>query len=74
MYVDDDNAVGTSKSTTNELTAYLADPHVGGVTDVLRWWYQNAKKYPILSRMAKDYLSMPRKSSFCTLLSLCLIF
>ena len=31
--------------------------------DVLMWWKFNSKKYPNLSRMARDYLAIPGTSA-----------
>jgi hypothetical protein len=42
----------------NELEEYLALP-VENVRDPLKWWYENRRAYPILSRMGLDYLSIP---------------
>lgn len=42
----------------DELRQYLsADPEY--VDDVLAWWFENRTKYPGLSRMALDYLTIP---------------
>ena len=30
-----------------------------GAFDILRWWKMNAKRFPILSRMARDVLVIP---------------
>jgi hypothetical protein len=44
----------------DELTAYLrSDPEL--IKDVLGWWYEKREVYPTLSRMARDYLSIPGK-------------
>ena len=32
-------------------------------SDVLMWWKSNSKKYPNLSRMARDYLAIPGTSA-----------
>ena len=44
----------------DELDRYLGtDPeHVG---DAVHWWYDRRADYPHLSRMARDYLIIPRK-------------
>ena len=47
-------------STRNELEEYLALA-VEEVDDPLRWWWDNRHVYPILHRVALDYLSIPGK-------------
>ena len=32
---------------------------VENVKDPLKWWFNNRRLYPNLSRMAQDYLSIP---------------
>jgi hypothetical protein len=44
---------------TDELSVYLAQPLQPGVRDALKWWYDNRFTFPRLSRMARDYLSIP---------------
>jgi hypothetical protein len=43
-----------------EIERYLSsDPEF--VPDVLAWWHERRDIYPMLSRMVKDYLSIPGK-------------
>jgi hAT family C-terminal dimerisation region len=42
----------------SEIDDYLRLP-VENVSDPLKWWYDNRRVYPNLSRMALDYLSIP---------------
>jgi hypothetical protein len=43
----------------DELDRYLSsDPE--HVLDAIRWWYDHRAEYPRLSRMAMDYLTIPR--------------
>ena len=35
----------------------------GKASDVLMWWKSNSVKYPNLSRMARDYLTIPGTSA-----------
>jgi len=47
----------------NELERFLGtDPEF--VPDVLAWWHERRKLYPRLSRMARDYLSIPGEFLF----------
>ena len=47
----------------SELDLYLDDPKVvvraGENFNVLAWWKKNSDAYPILSLMARDFLSIP---------------
>lgn len=53
----------TSTSTASiELKTYLATPVDPSVRDALKWWYNHHFEYPRLSRMARDYLSIPPTS------------
>jgi len=45
-------------SITDELHRYLA-ADVEDVKDGLMWWYERRMLFPRLSRMARDYLSIP---------------
>ncbi|CAL1359134.1 unnamed protein product [Linum trigynum] len=51
----------TSHQTKSELDMYLDDSLLPRVSDfdVLGWWRQNKMKYPTLSKMARDILSIP---------------
>lgn len=49
-----------SSDTRNELDRYLATD-VEDVKDGLMWWYERRAAFPHLSRMARDYLSIPGK-------------
>jgi hypothetical protein len=44
----------------DELDRYLSSDPVR-VPDAVRWWYNRRAEYPRLSRMAIDYLIIPRK-------------
>ena len=50
---------------TDELAAYLALPQITYQTewDALEWWEKNAKKFPNLSVMARQYLGCPASSA-----------
>ena len=52
-------------SQDEELDRYVREPvlEVDKFTDVLFWWKYAAKKYPNLSRMARDYLAIPGTST-----------
>ena len=43
-----------------ELVKYLATPVNPDVKDPLRWWWDHRFEYPRLSRVGRDYLSIPR--------------
>jgi hypothetical protein len=45
----------------DELDDYLAKP-LEKVRDPLQWWWDHRASYPTLSKMAFDFLSIPRES------------
>jgi hypothetical protein len=45
---------------TNELDEYLAKS-LEKVCDPIAWWWDHCASYPKLSKMAFDYLSIPRE-------------
>ena len=47
----------------SELERYLATPTVDTDVDVLEWWKQNARAFPGLARIARDYLAIPATSA-----------
>lgn len=47
---------------TDELTQYLSEPPAPIQTDVLEWWKVNNSRYPRLSLMARDFLSVQATS------------
>ena len=49
----------------DELAVYLALPQIEYKTewDALDWWKENAKKFPNLSVMARQYLGCPASSA-----------
>ena len=48
----------------DELDTYLAQP-VEATADPLKWWTERAAIFPRLSRMARDYLSIPGMFTSC---------
>ncbi|GFZ11594.1 hypothetical protein Acr_22g0009920 [Actinidia rufa] len=51
----------TSQPSKSELDRYLEEPVLSWSQDfnVLRWWRAESPKYPILSKMARDFLAIP---------------
>ncbi|CAH9138502.1 unnamed protein product, partial [Cuscuta epithymum] len=52
----------TKQSSVNELSLYLTlnvDYEVGDDFDVLKWWKENERTFPVLTKMAKQVLRMP---------------
>ncbi|KAG6675579.1 hypothetical protein I3843_15G104900 [Carya illinoinensis] len=47
---------------TDELTQYLSEPPAPIPTDVLEWWKVNSTRYPRLSVMARDFLTVQATS------------
>jgi hypothetical protein len=50
------------EASTTELGSYF-EGSVGKEVDPLSWWSENQKRFPILSRMARDYLAIPATSA-----------
>ncbi|XP_065323011.1 putative leucine-rich repeat-containing protein DDB_G0290503 [Gordionus sp. m RMFG-2023] len=48
-----------------EIDFYLSEPRAKSDTDPLMWWKANAYRIPILSKMARDYLSIQGPSTAC---------
>lgn len=46
-----------------EVDQYLSTARVKDVDDLLPWWYANQGTYPLLWRMARDYLTIPGTSN-----------
>ena len=46
----------------SELERYLKADTIDTHADILQWWKQNAKAYPCLARIARDYLAIPATS------------
>ena len=51
-----------SSDLDDELDCYLA-ADIKDTKDPLMWWYEHRGAFPNLSRMARDYLSIPGKSN-----------
>ncbi|EXB67267.1 Putative AC transposase [Morus notabilis] len=53
--------ITSSQQMKSELDQYLEEPLLPRVQefDIMSWWNQNRSKYPTLSRMASDILSIP---------------
>ncbi|XP_042503194.1 uncharacterized protein LOC122080309 [Macadamia integrifolia] len=49
-------------TTTDELTQYLSEPPAPIPIDVLDWWKANSTRYPRLSVMARDFLTIQATS------------
>ncbi|CAB5208334.1 unnamed protein product [Rhizophagus irregularis] len=47
----------------DELSIYLNEGVAPGKTDILMWWKLHEIEYPNLSKMARDYLSIPATSA-----------
>jgi zinc finger BED domain-containing protein 1 (E3 SUMO-protein ligase ZBED1) len=57
---DDDN--GNNINDINEVDAYLNLQVSKQRCDPLDWWKDNSKRFPLLSRIARKYLSIPATS------------
>lgn len=59
---DDDDDDDTVDNTINEVDAYLSLQISKQKCDPLEWWKDNSKRFPLLSRIARKYLSIPATS------------
>ncbi|KAJ0034487.1 hypothetical protein Pint_25854 [Pistacia integerrima] len=61
QYAKGTNNSMSSSSQESELNCYLSDPKCPSEEgfDILQWWHFNSSTYPILARMARDFLSIP---------------
>jgi len=55
--------IAPPSSTDDKLQLYLA-ADVEDMKDRLIWWYERRAMFPQLSRMARNYLSIPGESFF----------
>jgi hypothetical protein len=55
-------SLGKPAARQSEIDEYLAQP-VEPVKDALAWWVNKEHVFPKLSKMARDYLSIPGKLS-----------
>lgn len=51
------------RSLDGELNAFLYEPREPGNRDPLVYWNENSKKYPLLSKLARIFLSVPACST-----------
>jgi hypothetical protein len=47
----------------NELREYLAEQVANPYDNPIEWWLANERRYPVLSKMALDTLSIPAAST-----------
>ncbi|XP_066599993.1 uncharacterized protein [Prorops nasuta] len=47
---------------TMEFEQYLSQPRASNNEDILLWWKQHSIQYPIMSQIARDFLSIPATS------------
>ena len=57
---DEEEQVASAK---DEWALYLDEAQIAPTADVLKWWWQNKKKYPRLYMMARQVLAVPACSS-----------
>uniref|UniRef100_A0A6A7G8N7 Zinc finger BED domain-containing protein 4-like n=1 Tax=Hirondellea gigas TaxID=1518452 RepID=A0A6A7G8N7_9CRUS len=58
---EDDEALDKRKSITN-IENYLNEERLDENSDSLSWWKEKQKEYPMLSRLARQYLACPSNS------------
>lgn len=53
----------TKASPNEEVRLYLSQKVIGANEDVFVWWYNNAKTFPRLDKIAMKYLIVPATSA-----------
>jgi len=51
-----------SQNSKQELEKYLSQPRSGSSVDILQWWKLNQAQFPVLAKMARDFLSISATS------------
>ncbi len=61
LFEDDLDPANDETALEDELEDFLSQPPETkkSCPDAMLWWYERREKYPRLSRMALDYLSIP---------------
>lgn len=59
----DTHMVSPQQKVMIEIDKYKAEDLLDPDDDPLKWWKENSKKYPVLSRVCKKYLAIPATSS-----------
>ena len=54
FFCDDEGDVGSQ----NELNLYLQEKRVKSTIDPFEYWQMNKNRFPILAKMARDYLAL----------------
>jgi hypothetical protein len=49
----------------DEIEIYISEPTIRKDLDILTYWNNNKERYPILSKMARNYLAIPSTSVGC---------
>jgi hypothetical protein len=57
------NRVGSSNNRSSELERYKHETLLEEDCDIIQWWRDNRRRYPILSRIAFDLLAAPATSA-----------
>jgi hypothetical protein len=61
---EDSELEGNQETPDDELKHYLDSKVEKNITNPVLWWHENRSTYPCLSRMARNYLSVPGECSF----------
>lgn len=51
-----------SQTSKQELEKYLSQPRSASSVDILQWWKLNQLQFPVLAKMARDFLSISATS------------
>jgi len=64
MWEADTNELINSEN-MNEFEKYKLLPQVNSNVDVMKWWQQHEKTFPVMAAMAKIYLAIPASQASC---------
>ena len=62
-FTDSPTAISPEQKVKFEVSMYLKEPRLDAEEDPLKWWKGHEEIYPILSKVAKKYLSVPATST-----------
>jgi len=51
-----------SQNSKQDLEKYLSQPRSASSVDILQWWKLNQLQFPVLAKMARDFLSISATS------------
>ena len=59
---EDDNSQANKSSSAEEFNGYLSVDPLKSLENVSEWWNHNSAQFPIVAKLAKQYLCVPATS------------